>query len=534
MLLPENAQQALHRYCRALPWITIYGTYAYVIRITPKKCYHRMGDVRLSRFSPSWEETTRGESGVSRLLPARVRRGKVERAEPKENRSPVPRAQPNVARPMPAGRAIEWQGTAPLGFGFLVIFIFLLFGRPTDFFFSKLHLPLFFSCCSLVAAIFSGNLFMPVRTWIGGSLLLYSGWLLLATPFSVWRGGSYEYVVNEWSKSLAVFFIVGALTVSVEHTAKVIRTICYGIVMVALLSFPFGVSVAGRLALRRGAYESPNELSTAMMLGCIYTWFIVSDQAQSKFRRAAGVLAIVLLFYVMAATGSRAVMLTVAVIFLFLLKQYSMAKRLVVLAVLFVAIIASTARLPEHLLNRYVTFFNHQLDSANSESDLQQRAMALGSSNQRLSLLKTSIRLTFQHPLFGVGPGMFSVAENTIALQSGKVAGAWKGTHNTYTEISSENGIPALVFYLVCMFSCRKELTAVQKSCKQFKQSIKVQRVALIALTLKLALLACSIFYMFEHIAYSAFFPALAGLILAFGRSAKKELATQETRVVAG
>jgi len=265
-----------------------------------------------------------------------------------------------------------------------------------------------------------------------------------------------------------------------------------------------------------------------MMLGCINTWFIISTPAHSKIRKLGGLLSLLPLFYVMMGTGSRAVLVALTCVCLFLLKQYTFSQKLLLLPIILLALIISTARLPEHVLHRYVTLFNEQIDTATNEEDLQQRISAVGSSNQRMYVLKTSLRLTMEHPLFGVGPGMFAVAEDSLAHVQGRPSGTWKGTHNTYTEISSENGIPALIFYVFCMLSCRKELVAVQKLCARYQQNTQVKGIAVIALTLKMVLLSYAVFYMFEHIAYSAFFPALAGLILAFGRAARRDLAALE------
>jgi len=432
----------------------------------------------------------------------------------------------------PGSTQQEWVGVAPLGFGFFIVFLFLLFGRLTDFVLFRYHLPLFFSSCSLVAAIFSGNFLFPVKTRIGASLLLYSGWMVFSAPFSLWRGGSYEVVVQEWSRSLAVFFVISALTVTIPQVVKVIRTVSYSMLVAAVLAIRFGVTSAGRLAHPQGAYESPNELAAAMMLGCLYTWYVISAPEHSKLRKAVGLMSVLPLFYVMMGTGSRAVLIALAVVFVFLLKHYTFSQKMMLLPVMLIAILLSMVRLPEHVLHRYFTFFNNQIETATSEEDLQQKMMALGSSNQRMYMLKTSLRLTLLHPLLGVGPGMFEVAENTVAILQGRPKGDWKGTHNTYTQISSEIGIPALIFYIFCMLSCRKELVEVQKLCAQYQQTIKVKSIAVIAFTLKMVLLSYAVFYMFEHIAYSAFFPALAGLILAFGRAARRELPVPEPSAV--
>ncbi len=68
-------------------------------------------------------------------------------------------------------------------------------------------------------------------------------------------------------------------------------------------------------------------------------------------------------------------------------------------------------------------------------------AASYSSSEQRQQLFWQSIKVTAQHPLFGVGPGNFQV-----------ISGIWHETHNSYTQMSSEGGIPALIFYLVILW----------------------------------------------------------------------------------
>jgi O-antigen ligase len=65
----------------------------------------------------------------------------------------------------------------------------------------------------------------------------------------------------------------------------------------------------------------------------------------------------------------------------------------------------------------------------------------------RAELLMKSLVITAKHPLFGVGPGQFA-----------SYTGKWLVTHNTYTELSSECGIPALILFLLVIRECFKNL----------------------------------------------------------------------------
>jgi O-antigen ligase len=208
------------------------------------------------------------------------------------------------------------------------------------------------------------------------------------------------------------------------------------------------------------------------------------------------------------------------------------------LVLLAVGTLAAVLVTPQDIKLRYLTFFSTHMADVKTTKALEQQAMAVGSTNERLYLLTTSILFTFQHPLVGVGPDQFAVAEQRYAIGSGKAKGSWLGTHNTYTQISSESGIPALVLYVLCMLACRKELAFVTKLCKTAPQTLDTREIEVTAFTLKMMLLCFAVFYMFEHIAYLPLFPALAGLILAFTRTSRAYFAplqklAPETRTMA-
>jgi putative inorganic carbon (HCO3(-)) transporter len=94
-------------------------------------------------------------------------------------------------------------------------------------------------------------------------------------------------------------------------------------------------------------------------------------------------------------------------------------------------------------------------------------AAAYASTEERQELLWRSIQVTREHPLFGVGPGNFMQA-----------SGTWHVTHNSYTQMSSEGGIPALLLYLVllgCAFDnirTAKRLANRQKETTLFAKAL--------------------------------------------------------------
>ena len=125
---------------------------------------------------------------------------------------------------------------------------------------------------------------------------------------------------------------------------------------------------------------------------------------------------------------------------------------------LFLLLIAAT--MPKKLLSRYGTLSEREPGRSHHGDDDTLDASAIASTDARMRLLTKSIKYTLYHPLFGVGPGMFAVAEDKEAHANGLRHGTWQGTHNSYTQVSSELGIPGCIFYVLVIFWSLKTTSA--------------------------------------------------------------------------
>lgn len=112
----------------------------------------------------------------------------------------------------------------------------------------------------------------------------------------------------------------------------------------------------------------------------------------------------------------------------------------------------ATVMLPGYLRARYMTFFASDGDYSGA---MRQRLGAdIQSSEGRRELLFQSIRMTFEHPLLGIGPGVFYiVGYEQRKAQTGSGGQAYQ-THNTYTQISSETGFPGFFLFLGTVILC--------------------------------------------------------------------------------
>jgi len=97
---------------------------------------------------------------------------------------------------------------------------------------------------------------------------------------------------------------------------------------------------------------------------------------------------------------------------------------------------------------------------------------------------------------------------------------AWRETHNTFTQVSSETGIPGLIIYLCVIgsiFTALRRVWRESRGRKEFEQHYRL------AYCLMLALLLFVIGGMFGSSAYHFFLPALAGISAAVDRCSRIE-----------
>jgi len=114
------------------------------------------------------------------------------------------------------------------------------------------------------------------------------------------------------------------------------------------------------------------------------------------------------------------------------------------------------------------------------------------------------------------------VAEDKDAIKAGRRHGSWQGTHNSYTQVSSECGIPALIFYVMAVvFALRK----THKIYGQTRGDPRLQDIANVALGLNYALIVFAVTILFDYIAYTSMLSVFGGLSAALGATYEAEIA---------
>jgi O-antigen ligase len=225
----------------------------------------------------------------------------------------------------------------------------------------------------------------------------------------------------------------------------------YGILVAAVYGFLFARLVDGRLALVGGTFGDPNGFALSILIGAPFLW--LKAAFANSFQKLFFFACSAVVFISFAKAGSRGGLLALSAMLVVMFMISNMKQRVMICVLAVIAVAAAATLLPGYLRARYLTIFSPASSSANlDESSRGQLESDIESSGERRALLEQSIHMTFEHPIFGVGPGVFAFAAwDERKAQSGS-GGPTLVTHNTYTQISSECGIPGFIFFIGAVF----------------------------------------------------------------------------------
>ena len=432
-----------------------------------------------------------------------------------------PRQAPKVSpRPLLISEADSPNIVA--SFGFVLYCAFILSGFANDWAIRLIGNKVYISTITLVllpfAWLLSGNAFrglqLPVGRWWAAFLVC----LLLSTPFSVWKGGSAEMLWNFVPRSYLTFFYICAFATSLRRCRSLMYVNVAGACILVLTCIKFGGTggpVDGRFIIPESLFFSnANELGLALLLGVTSFLFLVYQPGMGmQILGAAGIL---LSTIYALKTGSRGCLLAAVAMFgmIFFFSRNKVKTVIFALPILGLALLL----LPSTTIHRLLLFGTEPgANQAQTTEDIS----AIDSQLQRRELFKKSLAFTFRHPLLGVGPGQFAVAASGDAAKNG-TRSPWLGTHNSYTQVSSECGIPAFICYCAVLAFCfRSNWRLYQQS----RDNPVLKDVEGLSFCLLASAMVYAVSTFFFHIAYGASVPMLAGFSLALRLAAEPLLA---------
>jgi O-antigen ligase len=252
-------------------------------------------------------------------------------------------------------------------------------------------------------------------------------------------------------------------------------------------------------------------------------WFLMGSKNIAMLWRVMMVPCFLFIATVQPKTGSRGGIVVIGVVLIMLLFRFSMAQRMAVAAAIAILIPLMLAVVPADVRLRYTNMFASE-SKITTQAEWQQMQYAEGSTEMRKQLLIDSLIITAENPLVGVGAGNFGPVHADMLRGLGGRA-SYSGTHNTYTQISSEMGLPGLAFFVASLFYCWRSIRKVIRLYKPLEDK-RSQMVYHTAHTLWLFLVAYLTVFCFEYIGYQPFYLVVCALVTAFSQAALRDYAT--------
>lgn len=255
--------------------------------------------------------------------------------------------------------------------------------------------------------------------------LAFFAYMCVAVPFSMYVHGSLD-MVNSFSRPALIIVAAMCATTTVARLRYLILVQVFAMLNLAILAR--GQSLQGGRMFGFGPmFGDPNDMALNF---CIILPFCVGFLLLSRFWlwKVFWTALIGVFVLTIFATYSRGGFIALLAVSVAMIRRFNVRTRTVVALTLIIVALFTVAILkvgPDSYLNRLRTITDPQADTT-------------GSAQARQRLLIRSLEETVRHPLFGDGPGQFYL-----------VAGDWHQSHNTYTELTSECGIPCLILFLM-------------------------------------------------------------------------------------
>lgn len=378
----------------------------------------------------------------------------------------------------------------------------------------NLHLLYIFGLPTLIGAFACGG-FRRAFTGPGIYCSCFAIWLVLATPFSTWRGGSFEILNDYLRTNIVMLFVIAGLIVTWSEVRQLMMAVVWGGLINILTAKLFPEALSGsRLGLEFGSLANPNDFAAHLLLILPFLIWAVAS-AKSRIFRAIAAVGAALGLYLILGTASRGALVGIVAACLYALFRGTARIRTALLICAPIAAMVLVFIISPTVLARLLTFSTDMQTADSGE--------AAASAMAREYLLRKSIEYTFTHPLFGVGAGEFKEFEGTHNIVTG-THGQWQEAHNSLTQVASECGIPAVILMIASIVSA---LRLIGRTLKRARTSREYADIANAAFFVNLGCIGFFTAFQFVNFAYFFYVPAICGIAIALSRAADIEFGSR-------
>lgn len=339
-------------------------------------------------------------------------------------------------------------------------------------------------------------------------------WMVLATPFSSWPGGSAGRVLIYARVDGIYLVLVGGMALNWNEVRAIFRTIAAAAVVNLVSTRIFEHVSNGRVVLQSsGTIGNSNDLAAHLLLVLPFVLFFMLGAGRSIVLRIVVPGLLLYGLWVILGTASRGALVALAVVFLYVLIHISLPQKFLLLVVGGMITLLALIALPAVTLHRLGSLFGSKEEEAAESTE------------SREYLFRTSVKYTIQHPLFGVGPDQFANYEGKTSREAG-LYGTWHETHCVFTQVSSECGVPALIFFTAGLGSA---ILLVLRTYRKAKREGYLE-IATGCFCYLLAMLGHLVALLFLAQAYTFRLPAMVGLAVTLSFAAMRTMRPSHDR----
>lgn len=325
-----------------------------------------------------------------------------------------------------------------------------------------------------------------------------AAWATVTLPLSYWPGGSASFLLDGYSKTVALFWLLSGVVDTLprlRHVAWCLTWLTVPLALTGVKNFLSGSFIDVGPMKRIVGYESgltknPNDL--ALLLALILPLTVALLLASRGRFVQLLLLAIALLQTVaVTLTFSRGGFLTLAAVFIVYLWRTLRRGRIGWAAAALAAALVGASLLPHGYLARLGTI-------ADIDSD------PTGSAQVRWGDTLASVRFVLAHPLIGAGMRMNTLALNEIRGET------WMEVHNVYLQYAVELGLPGLALFLLLFLACVRKVRDVRRRASSMPGPLS--ELSRLAEGIEISLLAFAVAAFFYPVGYHFYFYYFAGL----------------------
>lgn len=374
-----------------------------------------------------------------------------------------PMSSPNPGFEQMSDSSLAASPLASVGFALTLLYIVLLVGRTpeitTAFIGSSFYQVLIVTLVLLSLSVITGLLVKVGSSRIGATWIAFHLWVAVTLPLSGYRRGSAESATFLLLYLPAVFFLGGFLIQSSDRLRKGVWAMAGAGAIGTAWALYTGISADDDERFSSfGSFSNPNILAIYLLTIIPFWGYIVRNERYRWATRLFFAALIGLGMVSVLRTGSRSGMLSLGVLFLIVFLSTNVAGKLKFTIIGALAVVAVMAWMPSTLKSRLGTVFSGE------KKDFV-AAGAVGSSESRYALLVESVETTFKHPIVGVGIGVYAEVNGKEKEGTGEKI-LWQVTHNMFTQVSAETGLPGFALYMLAMYFAIRSMWRVLKAAR--------------------------------------------------------------------